>query len=100
MLANNAGISMWSTLEELNDLDVIERVMGVNYFGSVYCTYFALKHLKEVAAAAGRKQPVELTSNITVQVDKEVLARTVVKQMQHDKDKNFTPSDLNFTPSW
>ena len=51
VLVNNAGISMWSTLEELADLDVIRRVMDVNFFGSVYCTYYALKHVK---ASAGQ----------------------------------------------
>jgi len=45
-LINNAGISMWARFDELRDLAVLERVMRVNYFGSVYCTYYALPHLK------------------------------------------------------
>ena len=37
---------MWARFEEVQDLDVFERVMAVNYLGAVYCTYFALPHLK------------------------------------------------------
>lgn len=46
-LINNAGISMWSRLDELESLAPIERIMDVNYFGSVYCAYYALPYLKE-----------------------------------------------------
>ena len=46
-LINNAGITMWALFEELQDLEPLERIMQVNYFGSVYCTYAALPHLKE-----------------------------------------------------
>lgn len=44
-LVNNAGITMWSTFEELEGLELLEKIMRVNYFGSVYCTHFALPHL-------------------------------------------------------
>jgi len=44
ILINNAGISMRSIFEEV-DLQVIERVMAVNFWGSVYCTKFALPYL-------------------------------------------------------
>jgi short-subunit dehydrogenase len=50
-LINNAGISMWVRFDELRDLSVVERIMRVNYLGSVYCTWHALPHLK---AARGR----------------------------------------------
>lgn len=40
-LVNNAGISMRGLLKD-TDVDVIERVMQVNFFGAVYCTKFAL----------------------------------------------------------
>lgn len=50
-LINNAGISMWARFDELRDLSVCERIMRVNYLGSVYCTWHALPHLK---AARGR----------------------------------------------
>lgn len=44
ILINNAGISMRSIFEEV-ELDVIRRVMDVNFWGTVYCTKFALPHL-------------------------------------------------------
>lgn len=47
ILINNAGISMWSYFEEVSDLKVLEDIMQVNYFGSVYCTHYALPHLIE-----------------------------------------------------
>jgi NAD(P)-dependent dehydrogenase (short-subunit alcohol dehydrogenase family) len=46
-LVNNAGVTMWATFEEVTDLSVFEKVMRVNYLGSVYCTHFALPHLKQ-----------------------------------------------------
>lgn len=45
-LINNAGITMWSRFEDLRTLEPLERIMEVNYFGAVYCTYHALPHLK------------------------------------------------------
>ncbi len=47
VLINNAGISMRATLEEL-DLNVLRKVMDVNYWGTVYCSKFALPHLLKV----------------------------------------------------
>jgi len=46
MLINNSGLSMWARFEELTDLTPFERMMRVNYFGSVYCTHAALLHLR------------------------------------------------------
>jgi len=46
VLVNNAGISMWGRFDELEDLSMVERIMRVNYLGSVYCTRYALPHLK------------------------------------------------------
>lgn len=46
-LINNAGITMWSRLDELEDPDLLERIMRVNYFGSVYCTWHALPMLRK-----------------------------------------------------
>ncbi len=46
-LINNAGRTMWSLFEDLTTLRPFEEVMRVNYFGSVYCTYYALPHLKQ-----------------------------------------------------
>ncbi|MFL5345864.1 MAG: SDR family oxidoreductase [Hyalangium sp.] len=45
-LVNNAGITMWARLDEVTDLSIYERLMRVNYLGSVYCSYHALPHLK------------------------------------------------------
>ena len=47
VLINNAGATMWATLEEVQDLSIFERLMQVNYLGSVYCTKFALPYLKQ-----------------------------------------------------
>ena len=46
ILVNNAGISMWSMFEEVTDLSIFEKIMQVNYLGSVYCTHYALPYLK------------------------------------------------------
>ncbi len=46
-LVNNAGISMWVKFDELKDLSVFERMMRVNYLGSVYLTAYALPYLKQ-----------------------------------------------------
>lgn len=45
-LINNAGISMRALLEEL-ELSVIHKVMDVNFWGTVYCTKYALPYLLE-----------------------------------------------------
>jgi short-subunit dehydrogenase len=44
ILINNAGISMRAVLENL-DLEVIRKVMDVNFWGTVYCTKYALPYL-------------------------------------------------------
>ncbi len=46
VLINNAGISMRALLQDV-ELDVLRRLMDVNYWGTVYCTKFALPHLIE-----------------------------------------------------
>jgi short-subunit dehydrogenase len=46
VLVNNAGISMWVNFEDVSDLKIFEQIMRINYLGSVYCTYYALPHLK------------------------------------------------------
>ncbi len=45
VLVNNAGISMWARFREITDLGMFERIMRVNYLGTVYATHFALPHL-------------------------------------------------------
>ncbi|MGQ8335009.1 SDR family oxidoreductase [Sunxiuqinia sp. A32] len=44
ILINNAGISMRSIFEE-TDLNVIKRLMDVNFWGTVYCSKYALPYL-------------------------------------------------------
>lgn len=44
VLINNAGISMRAIFDETS-LDVIRQLMDVNFWGSVYCTRYALPHL-------------------------------------------------------
>jgi len=44
VLVNNAGISMRALFIDL-DLSVIKRLMDVNFWGTVYCTKYALSHI-------------------------------------------------------
>lgn len=46
-LINNAGLSMWMKFEDVEDLASLEYLMRVNFFGSMYCTYYALPWLKK-----------------------------------------------------
>jgi short-subunit dehydrogenase len=46
-LINNAGITLCARFDEMEDLRVMEQIMRVNYFGSSYCTYYALPYLKK-----------------------------------------------------
>lgn len=45
-LVNNAGISMEARFDQIQDISIFEKIMKVNYLGSVYCTYHALPYLK------------------------------------------------------
>ncbi len=44
ILINNAGVSMRALLKE-TDIDVIKKVMDINFYGTVYCTKFALNSI-------------------------------------------------------
>ncbi|MBC8509128.1 MAG: SDR family oxidoreductase [Chloroflexi bacterium] len=46
MLVNNAGFTVVDKFEDLQTLELFQRVMNVNFNGAVQCTYFALPHLK------------------------------------------------------
>jgi len=46
-LINNAGIGMHARFEELPDFSLMEKIMQVNFWGSVYCTHYALQYLKQ-----------------------------------------------------
>lgn len=61
VLINNAGISMRALLEDL-DLTVLRKTMDTNFWGTVYCTKFALPHLLKskgsvvgISSIAGKK---------------------------------------------
>lgn len=43
-LINNAGISMRSEFRDA-DLEVFRKVMDINYFGTIYCTKYALESI-------------------------------------------------------
>jgi len=47
VLVNNAGGTMWTRLDEILDLSIFERLMRLNYLGSVYPTFHALPHLQQ-----------------------------------------------------
>lgn len=45
-LVNNAGYGLSARLDELPDLDEFRRLMDVNLLGSIYCTFYALPHIR------------------------------------------------------
>jgi NAD(P)-dependent dehydrogenase (short-subunit alcohol dehydrogenase family) len=47
ILVNNAGMSMSGRFEDITDLSIFEKLMRLNFLGSVWCTAFALPHLKQ-----------------------------------------------------
>jgi len=47
VVVNNAGMGMLARFEDVLDLSLYERLMRVNYLGSVYPTFYALPHLKK-----------------------------------------------------
>jgi len=47
MLINNAGSGVTALLEDLSDLHLFKQTMDVNFWGTVFCTYYALPYLKQ-----------------------------------------------------
>jgi short-subunit dehydrogenase len=47
VVVHNAGVTMWSRFDALQDLEIFERIMEVNYFAPVRLTALALPHLKQ-----------------------------------------------------
>jgi len=45
LLVNNAGLAVIARLEDYYDLSLFRHTMNVNFYGAVYCTYYALPHL-------------------------------------------------------
>jgi short-subunit dehydrogenase len=46
VLVNNAGVSGHAFFEQVSDFSWYEAMMRVNYFGTLWCTRYALPHLK------------------------------------------------------
>lgn len=46
VLINNAGISMRALFDDV-DLDVLRKLMDVNFWGTVYCTKYALPYIQQ-----------------------------------------------------
>jgi short-subunit dehydrogenase len=44
---NNAGISMYAPFAALVDPAMVERIVRINFLGSVFCTSYALPYLKQ-----------------------------------------------------
>jgi len=61
-LLANAGITMWAPFETIEDLDMAERIMRVNYLGAVWCAHAALPHLR---ASRGRLAAVASLAGLT-----------------------------------
>lgn len=68
MLINNAGLAVVARLEDYANLDLFRHTMSVNFFGAVYCTYYALPHLKQnrgrivAVSSLGGKSPAPYNS--------------------------------------
>ena len=50
VMINNAGISMRALFIDLQ-LDVMRRLMDTNYWGTVYCSKFAIPHLLKTSGS-------------------------------------------------
>jgi short-subunit dehydrogenase len=62
MLINNAGLGASGLVRDVTDPSLFERVMRVNYLGSVWCTLHALPHL---LASRGRLVAVSSLTGLT-----------------------------------
>jgi short-subunit dehydrogenase len=51
LLVNNAGLAVSALFADFPDLRLFKHTVDINFFGAVYCTYYALPHLK---ASKGR----------------------------------------------
>jgi NAD(P)-dependent dehydrogenase (short-subunit alcohol dehydrogenase family) len=47
MLVNNAGMAASALFGDFPDLRLFQHTMNVNFYGAVYCTYYALPYLKQ-----------------------------------------------------
>jgi short-subunit dehydrogenase len=62
VLINNAGLGASGLVRDVTDLSIYDRVMRVNYLGSVWCTAHALPHL---IASRGRVVAVSSLTGLT-----------------------------------
>ena len=68
MLVNNAGLTVIARLEDYSDLGLFKHTMGVNFYGAVHCTYYALPHLIQsrgrivAVSSLGGKAPLPYNS--------------------------------------
>lgn len=62
VLVNNAGLGSSGRFEEVTDLTLFDTLMRVNYLGSVWCTAYALPHLK---ASRGRIVAISSLTGLT-----------------------------------
>lgn len=47
MLINNAGLAVSGLFADFPDLLLFKQVLDVNFYGAVYCTYYAIPYLKQ-----------------------------------------------------
>jgi short-subunit dehydrogenase len=47
ILINNAGLAVSSRFYEFPDLHLFKHTMDVNFYGGVFCTYYAIPHLQQ-----------------------------------------------------
>ncbi len=47
MLINNAGMAASALFDKFPDLCLFKQTMDINFYGAVYCTYYALPYLKQ-----------------------------------------------------
>jgi len=68
MLVNNAGLAVVARLEDYTHLRLFQHTLDVNFYGAVYCSYYALPHLKRsngrivAISSLGGKVPVPYNS--------------------------------------
>jgi short-subunit dehydrogenase len=68
LLVNNAGLAVIARLEDYSDLSLFRQVMDVNFYGAVYCSYYALPHLIQsqgrivAVSSLGGKAPLPYNS--------------------------------------
>jgi short-subunit dehydrogenase len=46
-LVNNAGQTMWTRMEDIEDTSIFEKLTKLNYLAAIWLTYYALPHLKK-----------------------------------------------------